>query len=173
MQKWKFYVFSTFLMQKYEKKTPRTLYWRSTALPFFYLKIRSILTRVFQSEKLKCCISEMFFKSTFQSYACHFWKMLLFFSNFCKNGVTFKRTFFPNVKCFAERIPLSCTDSFISFLLIVKVQNLKFGKSHKLHSRETFVPIQQALEKCRVEVSMLFVGNQCFLHCLDVLLLLF
>jgi len=47
-----------------------------------------------------------------------------------------------------------------------------FGKSHELHSRKVFLPIQQALEKLRVEASMLFVGNQRFLNHLDVLLLL-
>lgn len=29
---------------------------------FFLLENRSILTHVFQSEELKCCLSEMFFK---------------------------------------------------------------------------------------------------------------
>lgn len=60
--------------------------------------------------------------------------------------------FFANIKCFVEATLPSCINSFISFMLFVKVQ-----KPHKLHSQD-FVPIQQALEKCGVEANVLFVG---------------
>lgn len=39
--------------------------------------------------------------------------------------------FFANVKCFAKRTPLS-TNSFVSFLLFVNVQNLRFQKSQTM-----------------------------------------
>lgn len=96
-----------------------------------------------------------FSKNTFQSYACNFFP---FFKNFCKNGITLKKSFFfANTKCFAKRTLLSCINSFISFLLFAKVQ-----KSHKLHSHKLLSQFSKLWRSVELKHMCCLLENSAF-----------